>query len=395
MGDEIAKVSILTGKAATDKYGEKGKDGVWEFMTWKKVNELGIKIPVRRIKPEDYPTFRGEGFFTFRDWVIRNIKYPAEARSKGIEGWTHVSYTIEADGSLSNIKYTGATNTILGDAVIKAVQSSPRWEPAKNPKATDPFTSELTLKFVLPDKVSNEEAYVMVEKMPEFPGGDDALLKYVYDQIQYPSAAEKENIQGRVILRFIVNSKGKVEDVAVLKGVDPLLNAEAIRAVRSLPDWIPATQGGIPVSVYYSLPVTFGLKAKSVSQGLIISKPLGPGIYKFLNENIIYPQEAKKSSDTGNIFVVVKLTKGGVVKECTAFTERAKIKVPLMDEVVIVGYGSSKGQSAANNKNAISNDHPALKNECLRVANKLSVNEVPEWKDNNMEFALAFKFMLK
>jgi TonB family protein len=393
MGDEIARVTILTGKAATDKYGEKGKEGVWEFMTWKKANELGIKIPVRRTRADDYPTFRGEGFFTFRDWVIKKLKYPAEAKSKRIEGWAHASYTVETDGSLSNIKFTGATNPVLGDALVKVIQSSPKWEPAKNTKASDPFTSEITLKFELPGKISDEEPYLVVEKMPEFPGDDAALIGYVQDHLKYPASAQQENIQGRVILRFIVSSKGKVEDVSVLKSVAPALDEEAIRVVKTIPDWIPATQGGIPRSVYFSMPVTFSLTAKGVSQGLITSKPFG--LYKFINENIIYPQEAKNSLDTGVIYVIVRLTRGGITKDFTAVTDPMLIKVPLMDEVVVVAYKPSDAKGSAINKGGAGNDHPLLKAECLRIANKLTLKEIPEWENNNLEFAMKFKFIIK
>lgn len=131
------------------------------------------------------------------------------------------------------------------------------------------------------------------------------------------------------------------------------------------------------------------------NQKPLFSKSSESEILVFLAKNIGYPQEAKSSSDTGKVFVVVKMNKGGVIKECKVFTDKNAVKVPLLPEIVIVGYKPSGGTSAANSEKAAANEHPALKTECLRVANKLSEVKIPEWKDKNTEFAVACKFTLK
>jgi len=102
--------------------------------------------------------------------------------------------------------------------------------------------------------------FVVVEEMPMFPGGDAELLKYIAEHTQYPEIAKENNIQGRVIVRFCVTSKGGVSQVSILKGVDPELDAEAIRVVNSLPAFKPGKQGGKPVPVWYMVPITFTLK---------------------------------------------------------------------------------------------------------------------------------------
>jgi protein TonB len=104
------------------------------------------------------------------------------------------------------------------------------------------------------------EPFVVVEEMPTFPGGDAALLKYINEHAQYPEVAKENNIQGRVIIRFCVTSKGGVSQVSVLKGVDPELDKEAIRVVNTLPPFKPGKQGGKPVPVWYMVPITFTLK---------------------------------------------------------------------------------------------------------------------------------------
>jgi protein TonB len=102
--------------------------------------------------------------------------------------------------------------------------------------------------------------FVVVEEMPMFPGGDAELLKYIALNTQYPEVAKENNIQGRVIVRFCVTSKGGVSQVSILKGVDPELDKEAIRVVNTLPTFKPGKQGGKPVPVWYMVPITFTLK---------------------------------------------------------------------------------------------------------------------------------------
>jgi protein TonB len=105
-----------------------------------------------------------------------------------------------------------------------------------------------------------QEVFVVVEEMPSFPGGDTELFKFIYDNIKYPELAKENNIQGKVILRFCVTYKGTVDQVSVVRGVDPSLDEEAIRVIKMLPLWKPGKQGGKPVNVWYSVPISFQLK---------------------------------------------------------------------------------------------------------------------------------------
>jgi protein TonB len=104
------------------------------------------------------------------------------------------------------------------------------------------------------------EPFVVVEEMPMFPGGEVELLKYIMEHTQYPEVAKENNIQGKVIVRFCVTSKGGVDKVSILKGVDPELDKEAIRVVQTLPTFKPGKQGGKPVPVWYMVPINFTLK---------------------------------------------------------------------------------------------------------------------------------------
>jgi len=110
------------------------------------------------------------------------------------------------------------------------------------------------------ENVDEAEPFVVVEEMPMFPGGESALLAYISEHTQYPEVAKENNIQGKVIVRFCVTSKGGVDKVEILKSVDPELDKEAIRVVKTLPAFKPGKQGGKPVPVWYMVPINFTLK---------------------------------------------------------------------------------------------------------------------------------------
>jgi TonB family protein len=103
--------------------------------------------------------------------------------------------------------------------------------------------------------------FVIVEEMPLYPGGEGELLKFIQDNLKYPEEAKEQKIEGKVIIRFVVNTEGKTEGISVLKGIHPLLDAEAIRVVSLLSGWKPGMQGGKPVPVWYMVPVNFVLPA--------------------------------------------------------------------------------------------------------------------------------------
>lgn len=110
--------------------------------------------------------------------------------------------------------------------------------------------------------VSEDSVYSVVEKMPEFTGGEKGIMTFLNQTILYPADAQKKNEQGRVIVRFVINKAGKVEKAEVLKGVCPSLDNEALRVIGLLPDWIPGEQNGEKVAVYRILPVMFKMTSE-------------------------------------------------------------------------------------------------------------------------------------
>ena len=106
----------------------------------------------------------------------------------------------------------------------------------------------------------NQKVFDIVEQMPEYPGGQAALFEYLSKNIKYPADAEKKKVEGKVFVTFVVDTDGKITDVSLLRKVFPSLDAEAIRVISAMPNWIPGRQKGQAVRVKYTVPIMFRLK---------------------------------------------------------------------------------------------------------------------------------------
>lgn len=165
---------------------------------------------------------------------ITNEKVEVKTNTE-IEEDKRVTSNVEVDKGTDDINVSAAKEE------VKVVDEPKKEEPKPEPKKT-------------------EEIFKSAEQMPQFPGGDAALMKYINSHIHYPAAAEENNIQGRVVVQFVVEKDGSVGQVKVARSVDRSLDNEAVRVVKSLPKFIPGKQNGQPVRVWYTLPVTFKLQ---------------------------------------------------------------------------------------------------------------------------------------
>ena len=131
--------------------------------------------------------------------------------------------------------------------------------------STEELGQQVEIKYV-PVEVEEEEPeeqtiFEVVEEMPEFPnGGQAGLMQYLAKNIKYPTIAQENGTQGRVVCQFVVNKDGSIVDVKVLRGVDPYLDKEAVRVISTMPKWKPGKQRGKPVRVKYTVPVMFRLQ---------------------------------------------------------------------------------------------------------------------------------------
>jgi len=119
---------------------------------------------------------------------------------------------------------------------------------------------EIIVEEKKPEPVDDNRVFDVVEQKPQFPGGEAALLKYVAEHIRYPAMAQENNIQGRVVVQFVVTKTGAVGEVKVVRGKDPDLDKEAVRVVKSLPKFVPGKMNGHAVNVWYTLPIQFKLQ---------------------------------------------------------------------------------------------------------------------------------------
>lgn len=113
---------------------------------------------------------------------------------------------------------------------------------------------------VIEEERDDTPVFYIVEEMPLFPGGEEALTRYLSTSVKYPVIAQENGIQGKVFIQFVINTKGEVTNATVLRGVDPSLDREALRVVQAMPTWKPGKQRNRPVRVSYTVPINFVLQ---------------------------------------------------------------------------------------------------------------------------------------
>lgn len=161
--------------------------------------------------------------------------------------------------------------------------------------------------------------FPIYEQMPQFPGGEAALMKYLQENMVYPPEAVKDSIQGRVVVRFVIDPMGNVGEVEVVRSVHELLDEEAVRVVKTLPKFTPGRMYGKAVSEWYTLPVTFTLKYKDepAKPRDVEVKAKFPGgeeaLVQFLKDHIKYPPKAAKRKIQGRVKVEFLVDKTGKV----------------------------------------------------------------------------------
>jgi TonB family protein len=188
-----------------------------------------------------------------------------------------VRFKIMEDGNVTDASVLKGVDPTLDAEAIRVVSSLPQFTPGKVGGVPVAVWYMVPITFTLAGKPASApppppppppadasgqftEPFVVVEEMPVFPGGDSALLAYIAQNVRYPEYAKLNKITGRVVLRFCISETGAVKLVSVLKGVHPELDAESIRVIQTLPAFKPGKQGGVPVPVWYMVPVTFALK---------------------------------------------------------------------------------------------------------------------------------------
>jgi TonB family protein len=235
---------------------------------------------------EEMPDFQSKGHNGFKDWVMKHLEYPEIAAEKGIEGDVYVQFVVGKKGNIVSATIMRSADPLLDAEALRVVNSSPAWIPGKQRGQVVNVAFTFPVKFSLqePEKTEPEEKIIPVEKikqvepvgkeeipegeiffivedMPRFPHDSlesmDAFREYVMYQLIYPEEAAEQEIGGTVYVEFVVNKKGDVTNVKIKRGAGPLLDAEAIRVIKSSPQWIPGKQRGKEVNVAFTFPIMF------------------------------------------------------------------------------------------------------------------------------------------
>ncbi len=252
------------------------------------------------------------------------IRYPAEARTRNIQGTVYFSFTIDAEGKVGSLKIVRGIGGGCDEEVLRVAALMPDWKPAtRNGKAVA-SSMVLPVKFTLSSGNEDEKTvFTVVEEMPEFPGGDEAKTAYMKSKLSYPESALKSKTEGTVYITFVVEKDGSVNDVKILRGVHPDLDAAAMKAVIEMPAWKPGKQRGEPVRVQFNLPVRFKLPAESQKPvkevknssmvdgrevfNVVEVQPEFPGgidaLVKYLKEKNVYPEKARQEKVEGTVYI--------------------------------------------------------------------------------------------
>ena len=260
------------------------------------------------------PEFPG-GLDSLYNFIYSNLRYPQVAKDNAIEGRVFITFVVEKDGSITNVRILRDIGGGCGQEAKRVVEMMPKWIPGKQNGKTVrvqynlPITFKLNeedkaktiddFPFLKNDSVSNntvirvifhldqlqeekeqtepedtveeyveEDLFIEIEVQPQFPGGLDSLYNFIYSNLRYPQSAMRCKLEGRVFITFVVEKDGSITNVRILRDIGGGCGQEAKRVVEMMPKWIPGKQNGKTVRVQYNLPITFKLneedKAKTI-----------------------------------------------------------------------------------------------------------------------------------
>ena len=199
---------------------------------------------------EKMPSFPG-GDAELLKYIATNIKYPKESQDNGEQGRVICSFIVGRDGSVNNPEVLRGVTPLLNEEAVRVINTMPRWNPGmqRGKAVAVKYTVPITFRLKSPVEEAKEETLTVVDVMPQYPGGDRELLKFIAQSIKYPTDAQEAGVQGRVICSFVVDKKGNIVEPKIIRGIDPSLDAEALRVIGMMPRWTPGRQDGKAVRV--------------------------------------------------------------------------------------------------------------------------------------------------
>lgn len=437
--DDIYSISVLKDKSADETFGEKAKNGVVIISSKKNVsasgaknvndlNDLAQKTKSESQKEmksafqvvEQMPQFPG-GARRLMYFLSASIKYPAQAKADKVEGTVAVNFLVSSTGKIEKVKVIKNVNPELDAEAVRVISLMPDWNPGKqNGKPVEVYYTipmEFSLKsadvksqdtgkaenqkgdivvvgygvqkkkpdgpnqFIPPSTVQEEKPFVVVEQMPQFPGGENVMREFIKKELKYPENAMKMGIEGVVIVNFVIGSDGKLSRIKVVHKIGSGCDAEAVRILNLMPNWIPGKQGGKAVAVSYTVPIKFSLNSSTEKSGV--------------NLDNIPPPPPPVTKDEKPFVVVEQLPQSMMkfIKSNIKYPENAKMMG--IEGVVIVNFFVDEQGKIRNPK--IMSGPEALKDEAFRVINLIS-DWIPEKQGDkpvNRQYTLPVTFELK
>ena len=258
--------------------------------------------------------------------MARNVEIKARLSDSTVftDAPLRVSFIINSKGKITDVHAKNARKKKVDDAHLRKLEniiaSSPRWTPATKDGKKVAVRTDLPLQFWWSSSSSQQgEVFFIVEEMPKFQGESfDSFRVWAAEHIRYPKVAADNGIEGRVFVRFIVFPDGHVDSVKVVRGVNPALDAEAVRVVKSSPLWTPGKQRGKKVAVAFTFPITFQLGEKEppppvASPGgevffIVEQMPTFQGgtiddFREWVAKQLVYPEDAAEKGISGRVLV--------------------------------------------------------------------------------------------
>ena len=281
--NSVESIQLLKPEEATAKYGERGKYGAVEITTTAVENMKRPKTAAAEEAPagqqptpaaseddtpflvaDEMPLFQGKDLNTFRTWVQSQIRYPAEALKRGIEGRVVLSFIVERDGSVSTIELLQSPDRILSEEARRAVSSSPKWTPGRQKGHLVRVRYMLPVDFSIPKKETAAQSTAAqkpgLASMQFEIGNLNAFRSWAMQHLRYPAGAREQQTEGSVVATFTVGRDGRVDDIRIAGKPDPQLAEEVRRVVKASPAWSPATRNGEATTVTVTLPVSFRIQ---------------------------------------------------------------------------------------------------------------------------------------
>jgi TonB family protein len=286
--NEIKTINIVDGGDAIKKYGQKATNGAVEVVLYNSADDNKIEADTLRYETDyliNHSMNKGELINLPVSNIYSVTKYSYENMYHLIKG--HKSYILmtrdyykvkgkvvdDLGNPLNGVVVSNMDDQVKvnsdkeGGFLIKDVREGailrfflPGYDDYYLSTSFEvPFNLEQTIELIKRNTSKNNE-YQLVDQMPQYPGGETELLKFLSMNIVYPEAAMKAKIQGKVIARFIVTDKGTIEKAEIIKSLSPEIDAEALRVVKMIQGFTPGSVKGKPVNVYYSVPLTFAIK---------------------------------------------------------------------------------------------------------------------------------------